>query len=105
MINRIKPVNMNDDNQKKGQYSPNSNNNFVETYDFLTTDYQKDIENVYEGATYSINPDTITKEMAQSAITSRLAAGRQLNRSVNMAIFDSIKEDLASYSSTKEMGR
>lgn len=74
-----------------------NNNMEIENFEMV-------IDGVFEGDSMNVNPDLITEEMVMSSIKKNINRNRILNRSVSMAVYDLVRNDLAEYTNNNVRG-
>ena len=74
-----------------------NNNMEIENFELV-------IDRVSEGDSMDIEPSTITQEMVMSSIKKNIDRNGILNRSVSMAVYDLVRNDLLEYKKNNVRG-
>lgn len=74
-----------------------NNNMEIENFELV-------IDRVFEGENTNIDSDMITEEMVTSSIKKNIDRNRVLNRSVSMAVYDLVRNDLLEYTNNNVRG-
>ena len=67
-------------------------------------DFELVIDRVFEGENTNIESDMMTEEMVMSSIKKNIDRNRVLNRSVSMAVYDLVRNDLLEYTNNNVRG-
>ena len=74
-----------------------NNNMEIENFEMV-------IDKVFEGDSLDVNSDLITEEMVMASIKKNIDRNRILNRSVSMAVYDLVRNDLSEYKNNNVRG-
>ena len=74
-----------------------NNNMEIENFEMV-------IDKVFEGDSLDVNPNLITEEMVMASIKKNIDRNRILNRSVGMAVYDLVRNDLSEYKNNNVRG-